>query len=106
VQSATRLERFPLRHLARQVGGLGLKFLLVFLLSMMVQIIEHRTETSEDLVMEQEVASFAPRVPDRPESGAVAVHAVQQHTPAQVSRTPSRAAPTALSVARELLRHP
>jgi hypothetical protein len=72
----------------------------------MVRIIEHRAETSEDFVMEQEVASSAPRVPDRPESGTAAVHATQQHTPAQVSRTPSRAAPTALSAARELLRHP
>jgi hypothetical protein len=72
----------------------------------MVRIIEHRAETSEDLVMEQEVASSAPRVPDRPESGAAAVHAVQQHTPAQVSRTPSRVAPTTLSAARELLHHP
>jgi hypothetical protein len=73
---------------------------------MIVRIIEHHTKTSEDLAMEQEVASSAPRVPDRPESGAAAVHAVQQHTPAQVSRTPSRATPTALSAARELLRHP
>jgi hypothetical protein len=56
--------------------------------------------------MEQEVASSVPRVPDHPESGVAAVHAVQQHTPAQVSRTPSRATPTALSAARELLRHP
>jgi hypothetical protein len=80
--------------------------LLVFSLSMMVWIIEHHVETSEDLVMEQEVASSAPRVPDHPESGAAAVHVVQQHTLAQVSRTPSRAAPTALSAARELLRHP
>jgi hypothetical protein len=47
--------------------------------------------------MEQEVASSVPRVPDRPDSGTAAVHAVQQHTPAQASRTPSRAAPTALS---------
>jgi hypothetical protein len=106
VQSATRPERFPLQHLTRQVGALGLKFLLVFSLSMMVRIIEHRAETSEDLVMEQEVASSALRVPDRPEFGVAAVHAVQQHTPAQVSRTPSRAAPTTLSAARELLRHP
>jgi hypothetical protein len=83
-----------------------LKFLLVFSLSMMVRIIKHHVETSEDLVMEQEVASFAPRVPDCLESGAAAVHAVQQHTPAQVSRTPSRAVPTVLSAARELLRHP
>jgi hypothetical protein len=86
--------------------GLGFKFLLVFSFSMMVRIIEHRAETSEDFVMEQEVASSAPRVPDHPDSGTAAVHAVQQHTPAQVSRTPSRAAPTALSAARELLCHP
>jgi hypothetical protein len=73
---------------------------------MMVRIIEHCAETSEDLAMEQEVASSAPRILDRPESGAAAVHAVQQHTPTQVSRTPSRATPTSLSAARELLRHP
>jgi hypothetical protein len=73
---------------------------------MMVQIIEHRTETSEDFVMEQEVASSAPRVPDRPDSGTAAVHAVQQHTLVQASWTPSRVAPTTLSAARELLRHP
>jgi hypothetical protein len=73
---------------------------------MMVRIIEHRAETSEGFVMEQEVASSAPRVPDHPDSGTAAVHAVQQHTPAQASRTPSRAAPTALSAARELLHHP
>jgi hypothetical protein len=73
---------------------------------MMVRIIEHRAETLEDLAMEQEVVSSVPRVPNRPKSGAAAVHAVQQHTPAQVSRTPSMATPTTLSVARELLRHP
>jgi hypothetical protein len=73
---------------------------------MMVRIIEHRAETSEDVVMEQEVASSALRVPDRPKSGTTAVHAVQQRTPAQASRTPSRATPTTLSAARELLRHP
>jgi hypothetical protein len=73
---------------------------------MMVWIIEHRAETLEDFVMEQEVASSAPRVPDRPDSGTAAVHAVQQPTPAQASRTPSSAMPTALSAARELLRHP
>jgi hypothetical protein len=86
--------------------GLCSRFLPVFLFGLMVRIIEHRTETSEDFAMEQEVASSAPRVPDRPESGTAAVHAVQQHTPAQASRTPSRAALTALSAARELLRHP
>ena len=86
--------------------GLGFRFLPVFLFGMMVRIIEHRTETSEDFAMEQEVASFAPRVPDRPDSRTAVVHVVQQHTPAQVSQTPSRAAPTVLSAARELLRHP
>jgi hypothetical protein len=73
---------------------------------MMVRIIEHCAETSEDFVMEQEVASSAPRVPDRPDSGTAVVHVVQQHTLVQASRTPSRAVPTALSAARELLRHP
>jgi hypothetical protein len=85
---------------------LGFRFLPVFLFGMMVRIIEHRTELSEDFAMEQEVASSAPRVPDHPDSETAVVHVVQQHTPAQASRTPSRAAPTALSAARELLRHP
>jgi hypothetical protein len=43
---------------------------------MMVQIIEHRAETSEDFVMEQEVASSVPRVPDHHDSGTTAVHAI------------------------------
>jgi hypothetical protein len=73
---------------------------------MMVRIIEHRAKTLEDFVMEQEVASFAPRVSDLPDSGTATVHAVQQHTLAQASRTPSRAALTALSAARVLLHHP
>jgi hypothetical protein len=80
--------------------GLGFEFLLVFSLSMMVRIIEHRAETSEDFVMEQEVASSAPRVPDRPDSETAVVHTVQQHTPAQASQTPSRVASMALSAAR------
>jgi hypothetical protein len=68
--------RHPAREIYPQtfgapVRGLCLKFLLVPSLSMMVRIIEHRAETSEDLAMEQEVASSAPRVPDHPESGAV-----------------------------------
>jgi hypothetical protein len=32
----------------------------VFLFGMMVRIIEHRTETSEDFAMEEEVASSVP----------------------------------------------
>jgi hypothetical protein len=41
-----------------------------------------------------------------PAPGTAAVHATQQHTPTQSSRAPSRAAPGALSVPRELLHHP
>jgi hypothetical protein len=73
---------------------------------MMVQIVEHCAETSEDFLVEEEAASSTPRVPNRPVSGTAAMHNAQQHTTAQTSRTPSRAAPGALSVARELLCHP
>jgi hypothetical protein len=78
----------------------------------MVQIVEHRAETSEDFLVEEEAASSMPRVPNRPVPGTAAVHAAQQHTTtqqhttAQTSRTPPRAAPGALSAARESLRHP
>jgi hypothetical protein len=72
----------------------------------MVQIVEHRADTSEDFVVEEEAASFVPQVSNLPVSGATAVHAVRQHTPAQASRTPSRAAPGVLSAARELLHQP
>jgi hypothetical protein len=80
--------------------------LLVFSLSMMVQIVEHRTETLMDFLVEEEVVSSMPQVPNRPVPGTAVVHAARQHTAAQTSRTPSRAAPGALSAARELLRHP
>jgi hypothetical protein len=92
--------------LARQVGGLGFRFLLVFLLDTMVQIVEHRAETSDDFLVEEQAASSTPRVSNRPAPRAAAVHAARQHTPAQTSRAPSRAAPGVLSAARELLRHP
>jgi hypothetical protein len=72
----------------------------------MVQIIEHRAETSADFAVEGEAASATPQVPNRLVPGTAAVHAARQHTAAQTSRTPSRATPGALSVARELLRHP
>jgi hypothetical protein len=72
----------------------------------MVQIVEHRAEASMDFRVEEEVVSSTPQVPNRPVPGTTAVHAAQQHTTAQTSRTPSRAAPGALSAARELLRHP
>jgi hypothetical protein len=57
-------------------------------------------------VVEEEAASSMPQVSNLPVSGVADVHVVRQHTPAQASRTPSRAAPGALSAARELLRHP
>jgi hypothetical protein len=72
----------------------------------MVQIVEHRADTLEDFVVEEEAASSVPRVSNLPVSRAAAMHVVRQHTPAQASRTPSRAVPGALSGARELLRHP
>jgi hypothetical protein len=72
----------------------------------MVQIIEHRAETSVDFAVEGEATSSTPQVPNRPGPGTATVHAAQQHTVAQASRTPSRASPGALSAARELLRHP
>jgi hypothetical protein len=108
VHSATRPEGFLLRHLARQVGGFGLRFLACcFLIDMMVRIIEHRDLSSEDFPLEEEAASSGPQGSNRPAPGAAAVHAAQQHTPAQASRTPLRATPGgALSAARELLRNP
>jgi hypothetical protein len=72
----------------------------------MVQIVEHRAETSTDFLVEEEVVSSTPQVSNRPMPGAAAVRAARQHMTAQTSRTPSRAAPGALSAARELLRHP
>jgi hypothetical protein len=72
----------------------------------MVQIVEHRAETSTDFLVEEEVVSSTPQVPNCPVSGTAAVHAARQHTTAQTSRTPSRVAPGALSAAKELLRHP
>jgi hypothetical protein len=73
---------------------------------MMVQIVEHRAKTSTDFLVEEEVVYSTPQVPNRPVPGTAAVHATRQHTTAQTSWTPSRAALGALSAARELLRHP
>jgi hypothetical protein len=72
----------------------------------MVQIVEHRAETSTDFLVEEEAVSSTPQVPNRPVPDTAAVHAARQHTAAQTSRTPSRVAPGALSAARELLQHP
>jgi hypothetical protein len=71
-----------------------------------VQIVEHHTKTSTDFLVEEKVVSSMPQVSNRLMPGVAAVHAALQHMPAQTSRTPSSAALGALSVARELLRHP
>jgi hypothetical protein len=73
----------------------------------MVQIIEHRDLSPEDFLMEEGAASSMPRGSNCPAPGATAMQAAWQHTPAQTSRTPSRAAPGgALSAVREFLRNP
>jgi hypothetical protein len=71
----------------------------------MVQIVEHHDFVPEDFPMEEEAASSMPRASNRPAPGAAVVRSTWHHTPAQTSRA-SRAAPGALSEARELLRHP
>jgi hypothetical protein len=72
----------------------------------MVHIVEHHDFMLEDFMVEEEAASSTPRATKRPAPGAAAaVDSARQHTPAQTSRA-SRVAPVALSVARELLRHP
>jgi hypothetical protein len=76
----------------------------VFLLDTMVQIVEHHDFVPEDFLME-EATSATPWAFGRFAPGAAVVRSAPQHTPAQTSRA-SRAAPGALSAARELLRHP
>jgi hypothetical protein len=72
----------------------------------MVHIVEHHDFLPEDFVVEEATASSTPRAINLPAPGAATVvHSARQHISAQTSRT-SRAAPGALSVARELLRHP
>jgi hypothetical protein len=68
---------FPLRHLARQVGALGIRFLFVFLLDTMVQIIEHHDFVPEDFPMEEETTSSTPRASNRPAPGAAAVRSAR-----------------------------
>jgi hypothetical protein len=71
----------------------------------MVHIIKHHDFLPEDFMVEEAAASSTPRATNLPAPVVVAtVHSAWQHTPAQTSRT-SRAAPGALLVARELLRH-
>jgi hypothetical protein len=73
----------------------------------MVHIVEHQDFMPEDFMVEEAAASSTPWATNfpAPGAGAGAVHSARQHTPAQMSRA-SRAAPGALSAARELLRHP
>jgi hypothetical protein len=71
----------------------------------MVQIVEHHDFIPEDFPMEEEAVSSMPWPSSRPAPSAATVRSARQHTPAQTSKA-SRAAPGALSTARELLRHP
>jgi hypothetical protein len=71
----------------------------------MVHIVKHHDFMPENFMVEEAAASSTPRATNLPAPGAAAVHSAWQHTPAQMSIT-SRAAPGALSTARELLRHP
>jgi hypothetical protein len=71
----------------------------------MVHIVEHHDSLPEDFLVEEEAASSTPWATNLPAPGAAVVHSARRHTPAQTSRE-SRVAPGALSVARELLRHP
>jgi hypothetical protein len=70
-------EEFPLRYLVCQVGGLGFRFLLVFLLDTMVHIIEHHDFMPEDFLVEEEAASSTPQATNRPAPGAAAVHSAR-----------------------------
>jgi hypothetical protein len=71
----------------------------------MVHIVKHHDFMPEDFIVEEAAASSTPWATNLPApSVAAAVHSARQHTPAQTSRA-SRAAPGALSAAREL-RHP
>jgi hypothetical protein len=73
----------------------------------MVQVVEHRDLAPEDFLMEEGAPSSVPRGSYCPAPDAAAMHAVQQHTPVQSYRAPSRAAlGGALSASRELLRNP
>jgi hypothetical protein len=72
----------------------------------MVHIVEHHDFLLEDFMVEEAAASSTPRATNLPAPGATTpVHSARKHTPTQTSMA-SRAAPGALSVARELLRHP
>jgi hypothetical protein len=71
----------------------------------MVHIVEHHDFMPEDFMVEEAAASSTPRATNLLALGAAAVHSERHHTPAQTSRA-SRAAPGALSAARELLCHP
>jgi hypothetical protein len=105
VHSATRPEISSLTF-GMPGWGLGIRFLLVFLLDTMVHIVEHHDFIPEDFPMEEGAVSSTPRASSCPAPGAAAaVRSARQHTPAQSARA-SRAAPSALSIARELLRHP
>jgi hypothetical protein len=58
--------------LARQVGALGFRFLLVFLLDAMVHIDEHHDFMPEDFMVEEAAASSTPWATILPAPGATA----------------------------------
>jgi hypothetical protein len=72
----------------------------------MVHIVEHQDFMPEDFMLEEEAASSTPWATNLPAPGAAAAgHSAWQHAPTQTFKA-SRAAPGALSAARELLHHP
>jgi hypothetical protein len=81
VHSATQPEISSLTFGAPGRGP-GFRFVLVFSLSMMVQIVEHRAETPVDFLVEEEAASSTPQVPNCPVPGTASMRAAQQHTTA------------------------
>jgi hypothetical protein len=82
VRSATRPKNFLSDIWWPGRGFLGFRFLIVFLLDTMVQIIEHHNFIPEDFPMEEEAASSTPQASSRPAPGAAAVSSARQHTPA------------------------
>jgi hypothetical protein len=80
VRTATRLE-ISSPTFGAPGRGLGIRFLPVFLLDTMVQIVEHYDFVPEDFPMEEEAASSMPRPSSRPAPGVAVVRFARQHTP-------------------------
>ena len=76
MRSATRPE-ISSPTFGPQGRGLGIRFLLVFLLETMVHIVEHHDFILEDFPMEEEAASSTPRASSRPAPGAAVVRSAR-----------------------------